>query len=83
MNANIELFRGVDFKYIYEIERTNETIVVDSDIIYHEFTDDFYYKVFDEYLRPENLDVDDVEYHLINIEMAKKYKYKYRRFLNE
>lgn len=82
MNTDIELLRGVDYKYAYEIERTLDTVSVNGDIILYEFSNDLRYEALEKIIE-DNLDADEEEYHIINQLLAKKYKYKYRRIPRE
>lgn len=82
METEMQKLRGVDYKYVYEIERTKNTIKVDRDTILHEFSNKYRNEAL-EIIRNLKLDIDEDEYHIINKLMAKKYKYKYRRYDND
>lgn len=82
METEMQKLRGVDYKYVYEIERTKNTIKVDRDTILHEFSNKYRNEAL-EIIRDLKLDIDEDEYHIINKLMAKKYKYKYRRYKND
>ena len=82
METEMQKLRGVDYKYIYEIERTKDTIKVDRDTILHEFSNKYRNEAL-EIIRNLKLDIDEDEYHIINKLMAQKYKYKYRRYDND
>lgn len=78
METKIQKLRGVDNKYIYEIERTKNTINVDRDTILHEFGNDIEKEAL-QIIFQNGYDTDEELYHLENQILAKKYKYKYRR----
>ncbi len=82
MEADMHKLRGKDYKYTYEIEKTNKTIRANRDDIIYEFSTKYRNKAL-EMIFNNNLDADEYEYHLINEMLAKKYHYKYRRILNE
>lgn len=82
MSTNMQLLRGIDYKYIYEIEKTEDTLTVNSDNILYEFSNTLRYEALDKIIK-ENLDADEYEYHIINQLLAKKYNYKYRRIIRE
>lgn len=83
METGIQKFRGVDNKYIYEIEKLAETIFVNRDKVFYEFGSTIRNKIFDEHIWPQKLDADLVEYDLIVKEMAKMYNFRYRRWEND
>ena len=82
MEMDINKLRGVDYKYVYEIEKIEGTIKPDRDTIMHEFYADLRNEAL-EIIRNDKLDADEDEYHIINQLLAKKYNYKYRRIKNE
>lgn len=82
METGIQKFRGMDYKYIYELERTKETKNAKRDIIFNLFGGELRIKALEE-ANYKGLDIDEEEYHIINTMLAKKYRYKYRRIKNE
>lgn len=78
MGTEMQKLRGIDHKYIYEIEKTKDTIKVDRDTIVYEFGDTVEKEAW-EIIFKNGYDADEELYHLENQIMSKKYKYKYRR----
>lgn len=82
METGMQKLRGVDYKYSYEIEKNKDTIKVDRDTILHEFGDTIEKEALEIILK-KGYDADEELYHIENKLLAKKYKYKYRRYKND
>ena len=78
METEMQKLRGIDYKYIYEVEKTKDTIKVDRETIIHEFGDIIQKEALSIIIENE-YNVDEDLYHIENQILAKKYKYKYRR----
>lgn len=78
METDMKKLRGIDYKYIYEIEKTKDTIKVNRDIILNEFGDTVEKEAFS-IIFEKGYNADEELYHIENQILSKKYKYKYRR----
>lgn len=72
--------RGVDHLYVYEMERTQETVDSTKQVIVGEFNS-MYVEAASE-CRDQGLDMDEFSYHIRIKRLAEKYKFKYRRKSN-
>lgn len=72
--------RGVDYLYVYEMERTQETVDSTKQVIVGEFNS-MYVDAASE-CWDQGLDMDEFSYHIRIKRLAEKYKFKYRRKSN-
>lgn len=80
MQNRFSCLRGVDEEYEYELRFKKNTVFKEASEIYHDFTDTAYKKLLEKTVRESrSIDLDEEEYHEINIMLAKEYGYSYRR----
>ena len=79
---DLKSLRGVDRDYVYELEKTADTIAGTKQIIINEFSDKYYKEMLDMVandLVPEGFSIDRDGYHTTVELMARDYKFNYRR----